>query len=144
MITIQLKAKHYYYIAYYLRNKSIEQYYKLTNRIKTQLQNNLDMDAMFDIDVHPWEIIDIFSILTNLPEGQATMINAEMMDLLQPQMVTGITSEMMNGILPDLDGNLPENALWQTVAAGITARRNENFTARDAAITYGQQLIDQL
>ena len=102
------------------------------------------MDAMFDIDVHPWEIIDIFSILTNLPEGQATMINAEMMDLLQPQMVTGITSEMMNGILPDLDGNLPENALWQTVAAGITARRNENFTARDAAITYGQQLIDQL
>lgn len=144
MIQIQLKAKHFYYIAYYLKDKSIIQYYNLVGRIKGEISGNTDMETLFSIDVYPWEIIDIFKILTRLPEGQATMLNGEMMDILQTQMVTGITNEMMNGIVPSQDGSLPENAYWQIVAAGVTGVKVENFQIRDKAIQQGKQLIDQI
>ena len=144
MIQITLKAKHFYYIAYYLRDRSIQQYYPVINRIAVALAGNSDMTADFTISATVSEVIDIFKILTYLPEGQANKINVEMDDLLGPQIIAGATQEGINGIGPDADGNLPDNAYWQLIAQGITYTKTNNAAIRDSAINTGKSFVDSL
>jgi hypothetical protein len=144
MVQVRLKAKHYYYIVHYLRNSSVQQYFSLINRLKITLNGNNDLDASFDVSANVVEVIDMFKTLTVLPEGQANKINTEMDDLLMPQIVLGIADEQAAGIGPDADGNLPDNAYWQLIAKGITYAKELNTTAREAAITNGKVLIDQI
>ena len=144
MVQVRLKAKHYYYIVHYLKNSSVQQYFSLINRLKTALSGNNDLDASFDVNATVVEVIDMFKTLTVLPEGQANRINTEMDDLLMPQIVLGIADEQANGIGPDADGNLPENAYWQLIARGIIYAKELNTAARDNAIQQGKTFIDQL
>jgi hypothetical protein len=144
MVQIRLKAKHYYYIVHYLRNSSVQQYFSLINRLKITLNGNNDLDAFFDVSASVVEVIDMFKTLTVLPEGQANKINTEMDDLLLPQIVLGIADEQSNGIGPDADGNLPNNAYWQLIAQGITYAKELNTSTKDNAITQGKTFIDQL
>ena len=144
MVQVRLKAKHYYYIVHYLRNSSVQQYFSLINRLKTALSGNNDLDAFFYINATVVEVIDMFKTLTVLPEGEANKINTEMDDLLMPQIVLGIADEQANGIGPDADGNLPENAYWQLIAKGITYAKELNTVVREAAITNGKTFIDQI
>jgi hypothetical protein len=144
MVQIRLKAKHYYYIIHYLRNSSVQQYFSLINRLKTVLNGNNDLDASFDVNASVTEVIDMFKTLTILPEGQANRINGEMDDLLMPQIVLGIADEQANGIGPDADGNLPNNAYWQIIAQGITYAKGLNTAAKDKAILQGKSFIDNL
>lgn len=144
MVNIQLKAKHFYFITYQLRNSSINQYFSLISRIKTALAGNTDNEATFTVVTSPAEVIVIFRTLTVLPEGVANTINTEMDDLLLPQIVLGIADEQANGIGPDAEGNLPENAYWQLIGQGITEIKDSNTAAREAAITNGKALIDQI
>jgi hypothetical protein len=144
MVQIRLKAKHYYYIVHYLRNSSVQQYFSLINRLKITLNGNNDLDAFFDVSANVVEVIDMFKTLTVLPEGQANKINTEMDDLLLPQIVLGVTDEQSNGIGPDEDGNLPNNAYWQLIAQGITYAKELNTVTKDNAITQGKTFIDQL
>lgn len=144
MIQITLKAKHYYYIIHYLRTSSVQQYFSLVNRLKIILNGNINLDASFTVNANVVEVIEMFKTLTVLPEGQANKINTEMDDLLLPQIVLGIADEQSNGIGPDADGNLPENAYWQLIAQGITYAKGLNTTARENAITQGKTFIDQL
>jgi hypothetical protein len=58
--------------------------------------------------------------------------------------VLGVADEQAAGIGPDTEGNLPENAYWQTIAKGITQIKDSNTAAREAAITNGKTLIDQI
>ena len=144
MVQVRLKAKHYYYIVHYLRNSSVQQYFSLINRLKTALNGNNDLDASFDVNANVVEVVDMFKALTVLPEGQANRINVEMDDLLMPQIALGIADEQANGIGPDADGNLPDNAYWQLIARGITYAKELNTAARDGAIQQGKTLIDQI
>ena len=144
MVQVRLKAKHYYYIVHYLRNSSVQQYFSLINRLKITLNGNNDLDAFFDVSANVVEVIDMFKTLTVLPEGQANKINTEMDDLLLPQIVLGIADEQANGIGPDADGNLPDNAYWQLIAQGITYAKNMNTTTRENAIQQGKSFIDQI
>jgi hypothetical protein len=144
MIQITLKAKHYYYIIHYLRTSSVQQYFSLVNRLKIILNGNINLDASFTVNANVVEVIEMFKTLTVLPEGQANKINTEMDDLLLPQIVLGVADEQANGIGPDADGNLPENAYWQLIAQGITYAKGLNTTARENAITQGKTFIDQL
>lgn len=142
MIQIQLKAKHFYFIAYHLRNASIVQYISLVNRIKDALKGNTDIEQLFSVDATSYEVIVIYRILTALPEGQANALNDEMSALLEPQILNGAMQEQMNGIVPDADGNFPENAYWQIIGSGIQTTRTNNITMRNEAISNGKQLID--
>jgi hypothetical protein len=144
MIQITFKAKHYYYVVHYLKNKSIQQYYPIINRIATVLVGNNDITADFTISATVSEIVDIFKILTYLPEGQTNKINVEMDDMLLPQIVLGIADEQANGIGPDADGNLPENAYWQTIARDITYIKTSNAAIKDSIINAGKSFIDSL
>jgi len=144
MIQLQLKAKHFYFIAFYLKDRSIQQYYSTITRIKTSLLGNTDPEALFTISGTVADVVTIFRILTGLPEGQANTLNVEMDNLLLPQIVLGIADEQAAGIGPDADGNLPENAYWQTIAKGITQIKDSNTAAREAAINEGKNIIDQI
>ena len=144
MVNISLKASHFYFITYQLKNSTIEQYFSLINRIKTALAGNTDLTASFTISASPDEVIVIFNILTKLPEGVANKINTEMDDLLTPQIITGATQEGINGIGPDADGNLPPNAYWQIIAKGITETKDTNTLTRNNYISLGKTLIDQI
>ena len=144
MVNITLKASHYYFITYQLKNSTIEQYFSLVNRIKTALFENNDLEASFAISATSDEVITMFRILTVLPEGMANKINTEMDDLLLPQIVLGIADEQANGIGPDAEGNLPPNAYWQIIAKGITEIKDVNTLTRNNYITLGKALIDQI
>lgn len=144
MIQIQLKAKHFYYIVYYLRDSRIVEYYSLINRIKTALNGNVDDESIFSIDVQHYEVSTIFRILTNLSEGQSATINAEMLEMLQPQIINGVRNEMMNGLIINQAGELPENAYWQILAKTITFIREQNISLRDSAIRMGKEFINKL
>ena len=144
MVNITLKANHFYFITYQLKNSTIEQYFSLVSRIKTALSGNTDMNASFTISASPEEVIVIFNTLTKLPEGVANKINTEMDDLLLPQIVLGVADEQAAGIGPDADGNLPANAYWQIIAKGITETKDTNTLTRNNYITLGKALIDQI
>jgi len=144
MVNIQLKAKHFYFVTYQLRNSSINQYFSLISRIKTVLAGNTDLNALFSVSASPTEVITMYRTLTVLPEGVANQINIEMDDLLLPQIVLGVADEQANGIGPDADGNLPENAYWQIIAQGVTQIKDSNVATRDAAINEGKNIIDQI
>ena len=144
MIQITLKARHFYYISYYLRDKSIQNYYFLINKISTALAGNTDEASDFTISATVNEMVDIFKLLTFLPEGQANSINVEMDDMLLPQIKSGISSEIANGTVPDRDGNLPDNAYWQLIAQGISIQKNASINVRNSAIQAGKLFIDQI
>jgi len=144
MIQITLKAKHYYFIANQLRNFSVEQYFSLMSRIKTALTGNTDLEATFTVDASTDEVVAMFRVLTQLPEGVANVINVEMDDLLMPQIVLGVADEQAAGIGPDADGNLPYEAYWQRTARDITAIKVNNASTRDGMISQGQAIIDRI
>jgi hypothetical protein len=144
MVNITLKANHFYFITYQLKNSTIEQYFSLVNRIKTALIGNTDLNASFTIAASSEEVIVIFNTLTKLPEGVANTINTEMDDLLLPQIALGVADEQAAGIGPDADGNLPANAYWQIIAKGITETKDTNTLTRNNYITLGKALIDQI
>jgi hypothetical protein len=144
MVNITLKANHFYFITYQLKNSTIEQYFSLVNRIKTALAGNNDLDVSFTISTTPDEVIVIFRTLTVLPEGVANKINTEMDDLLTAQITAGVTQEITDGIGPDAEGNLPANAYWQIIAKGITEIKDVNTLTRNNYITLGKALIDQI
>ena len=144
MIQISLKAKHYYYITYYLKNYSLERFFSLFNRIKTSLEGNSDLDAIFSVDASVDEVLSIYKTLTVLPEGQANIINSEMSDLLAQQIQAGASQEIANGLIMNENGSLPQGADWQSLGIAINSLRNENATFRNNAISNGKSIIDAL
>jgi hypothetical protein len=64
--------------------------------------------------------------------------------MLGSQIIAGATQEGINGIGPDADGNLPDDAYWQIIAKGITYQRNMNTTNRNNAIQIGKDFIDSI
>lgn len=134
MVDITLKAKHFYFITYHLKNATIDQYFSLISRIKTALSGNTDLDLNFTISASADEVITMFRMLTVLPEGIANKINVEMDDLLTTQIEVGYIFETANGIEGD----------WHYIAANITETKTNNTIARDNAIQQGKTLIDQI
>jgi hypothetical protein len=123
---------------------SIQQYYSLISRIKTALTGNTDLEADTTVETTVGEIINIYKVLTVLPEGVANIFNTEMSDLLQAQVVAGITSEIANGNGPDPDGNIPSTAYWHITAGALSGLKGENATKRNAIVAEGKNLIDTL
>ncbi len=144
MIQVTFKAKHYYFIAFHLKNASIQQYYSLINKIKTALTGNTDLDANTTVETTVGEITNIYKVLTVLPEGVANIFNTEMSDLLQAQVIAGIADEIANGNGPDADGNIPSTAYWHITAGALGGLKAENAAKRNAIVAEGKNLIDSL
>ena len=133
MIQITLKAKHYYYIVRFLKNYSLEQYFGLFSRIKIALDGNTNDESEFTVSATVGEIVQIYKILTILPEGQSNVINTDMASMLQTQIENGVAGEIMGG-------NVTTD--WQQLAEALINIKNENAASRDADINTGKQLIN--
>lgn len=134
MIQIRLKAKHFYYIVRFLKNYSLEDYFGLFSRIKIALDGNTNDEAEFNVSADVSEVVQIYKILTILPEGQSNTINTEMAAMLQTQITDGAAVEIG-------DGNV--TTYWQQLGQALTAIKNENQASRDADILTGKNLINE-
>ena len=94
MVSIQLKAKHLFYVAAITKGIVMSEYFRLANAVKSQLDANYETDdTLITVEATPREIISVFSILASMPEGQVNQINTEMLTLLTPQLQAGVGSQ---------------------------------------------------
>lgn len=127
MISVQLKAKHLYFVVNDLKRYSAEEYYTLIKRIAMQC-GGVEDDDIVGITTSVDSLVKIFSNIASKPEGQANRINTEMMQLLTPQIQAGVQS-----------GD-PE---WIEAAGRISTIRNSNWAITDEAIIAGKTFIQQ-
>ena len=142
MIQLQLKAKHFYYIAFALQDKPLRQFAGILSRMKDALLDNTDLNALFTIDVSYNDLISVFTIAASLPEGLSSSINTEMNLLIMPQIQAGVIAEIQAGNVADADGNLPEAAIYQRIAKTITEIKTGNANAMAIQIGLGQSIIN--
>lgn len=142
MIQLQLKAKHFYYIAFALQDKPLRQFAGILSRMKDALVDNTDLNALFTIDVSYNDLISVFTIAASLPEGLSSSINTEMNLLIMPQIQAGVIAEIQVGNVADADGNLPEAAIYQRIAKTITEIKTGNANAMAIQIGLGQSIIN--
>jgi hypothetical protein len=127
MIPVQLKAKHFYFVANDLKRYSAEEFYTLIKRIAMQCGGMAD-DDLVTVNTTVYDLVKIFQIIANKSEGQANRINTEMMQLLTPQIQAGVAAD---------------EAEWIDAAQQITAIRESNWAITDAAIAAGKAFIQQ-
>lgn len=125
MIPVQLKAKHFYFVANDLKRYSAEEFYTLIKRIAMQCGGMAD-DDLVTVNTTVYDLVKIFQIIANKSEGQANRINTEMMQLLTPQIQAGVAAD---------------EAEWIEAAQQITAIRESNWAITDAAIAAGKAFI---
>jgi len=142
MIQLQLKAKHFYYVAFALQDKPLRQFAGILSRMKDALVDNTDLNALFTIDVSYNDLISVFTIAAALPEGLSSSINTEMNLLIMPQIQAGVIAEIQAGLIADADGNLPDTAIYQKIAKTITEIKTGNTNAMAIQIGLGQSIIN--
>lgn len=128
MINISLKAKHFYLIAGHLKDRSAFYSQVINNSIQVATAGKLEDDtAAIDIEVP--KFVEIFQMLSGMPEGQYNRCNSEMMDLLTPQIEAGVQS-----------GD-PE---WIDAANQVNAIREVNWAVSTEMINKGKAFIDTI
>jgi len=141
MIQLQLKAKHYYYVAFALQDKPLRQFAGILGRMKDALVDNTDLDALYFVDVDYNDLISVFTIAAALPEGLSSSINTEMNLLIMPQIQAGVIAEIQAGLIADADGNLPESAIYQKIAKTIAEIKVGNTNVMTIQIGLGQDIV---
>lgn len=122
MIQLQLKAKHYYLVADILFGAAAYVSFPILQKIKAACQGLANDDiATVEIDVPTF--INVFTVLTQKPEGSYNNINTEMMDMLTPQIQAGIAN------------NDPE---WISLGEQVTEIRTANLDVVTGAIANGK------
>ena len=125
MISVQLKAKHYYFVSNDLKRYSAEEYYTLIKRIAMQCSGAAD-DDLVSVNTSVADLVKIFTNIASKPEGQANRINTEMMQILTPQIQAGVTAQDQE---------------WMSAAEQIQAIRESNWAITDSAILAGKAFI---
>jgi hypothetical protein len=98
MINVELKVKNFYLISYILFKDEASLSFSVLEKIKTACFNKLDDDLTTvesDVDF----FITVFRKLSNQPEGEYTLPNEEMYNLLLPQIVEGVSNDDPDWIL---------------------------------------------
>ena len=125
MIQVELKAKHYFLIADILFGTAAYVSFTTLEKIKTACQGLQDDDtATVEIDVPTF--INVFSILTQKPEGSYNNVNTEMMDMLTPQIQAGVA-----------DGNEE----WISLGEQVTVIRANNLQVVTNSIQNGKNKL---
>jgi hypothetical protein len=104
-------------------------------KIKTACSGKQDNDdASVEIDVD--NFINIFRILSQKPEGSYNKINGEMLDLLLPQIVSGVAEEEATG-----ETSPPSPKPWSEVSFAIQSIRTSNLSVIDGMINSGKSRL---
>lgn len=127
MINVELKVKHFYLIAYLLFRDQASFSFETLEKIKIACANKLDDDLTI-VESNIDFFISMFRKLSGEPEGQYTVPNEEMYNLLVPQIQTGVAAN---------------NQDWITLATEVQAIRTTNQATVTAYIEYAKtKLID--
>lgn len=128
MLTIQLKARHLFLIAELLTTQNIYGYLRLINSVKENIAIQYDGndEGVIQVQATTNEVVDIFNILSSLPEGQSATINLEIFASLYPQLLTGLASED-----PD----------WTYIYNYIIEGRNRNKGIMDRRVADGKAFL---
>lgn len=126
-MNIQLKAKHFYYIAQQVKGKPTSEYFSLILNIKSA-SNGVQDNDLLSVATTPNQVGAIYDMLTMNPEGQAAVINEEMYQLLSAQIQTNMSQQS-----PD-----PE---WVSLYNIISDIRTMNLGVADRIIDAGKQFI---
>jgi hypothetical protein len=144
MIQLELKAKHFYLIADILFTESAK-YLKLQSflsqganiginttvsqpvidNIRTACQGLQD-DDLVTVSVDTTSFVGVFKILAQKAEGSYNNINTEMMDLLTPQIISGV-------------GN--NDSEWINLESQITTIRTSNLQVITESIQSGKNKL---
>lgn len=127
MINITLKARHFRFIAYLLKETLATHVFRVLNEIKSKVPNEaLDTDDI-EVQAKVSELTFLYPILTNLSEGLAADINKEMDLMLRPQIEAGVLSE---------------NPEWIEVATFITTEKTRKADALQSYINDGKSFLN--
>lgn len=124
MVSVQLKAKHFYYILYCSKSGGFSNIRNLYKGILAIPSTTLDEDLV-TIDASQGEVTHLYDVLTNMPEGQANVINTEMYSTLTPQIEAGVQAG---------------NQEWVAIAQAISDIRATNLGMTNRMIEAGKQL----
>jgi hypothetical protein len=125
MVQLELKAKHYYLIAETLFGFAAYTSFPTLNKIKTACDGVGD-DDLITVESDVDNIIQVFQILSQKPEGSYNQINGEMIDLLLPQIQAGVAA------------NDPE---WIQLGENIAFIRESNLNVIAQAIQSGKNKL---
>lgn len=125
MISIQLKAKHFYLVANELFSQPAVSAFNTLSNIKTACSGVAD-DDLVTINASLNEIIGVFSRLAQRPEGSYNQVNSEMLDLLTPQVTAGV---------------LAEDPEWIALNDSISSIRTQNLAIIGVAINNAKDAL---
>lgn len=125
MIQLELKAKHFYLISETLFGFAAYTTFSTLSKIKEACLGVADDDLVIvESDVNM--ITSVFQTLSQKPEGSYNMINDEMLQLLLPQIATGIS----NG-----------DAEWIQLGENVTEIRDANLAVITTSIANGKSRL---
>jgi len=122
MVTVQLKAKEFFLIAYTLLNETSNSTFALLSRIKAATSGAND-DDLVSVQASESEIEIVYRKLTNAPEGVFSNYNDSMFVQLSSQIEAGVQN------------NEEE---WISIGSKITTIRTENLGRADQFIAYAK------
>lgn len=125
MIQLQLKAKHFFFIANDLKQVAAYQFFSLLNRIKDATVGKTN-EELVTVETSVDDLVFVFRLLSEKKEGEANMINTEMMGIITPQIQAGAGAG---------------NAEWISAFQQISAVREANWAVTDAAIETGKAFL---
>lgn len=125
MVTVNLKAKEFYLIAFNFLNDSSSTSFSLLDRIKTACVGANDNDVV-SISATTDEVQLAYRKLTNSAEGIYSEYNQLMFTQLQTQIQDGIASN---------------DDEWILIGTNISAIRNENLARADEFISYAKMKL---
>lgn len=125
MISVQLQAKHFYFVTNDLMRYAAMEYNSLLKRIAMQC-GGVEDDDLVAVSTSVDDLVKIFSLVADKPEGQTNRINTEMMTLLEPQINAGIAAGDQE---------------WIDAAQKINNIRNANWSVTDQAIVNGKAFL---
>lgn len=125
MISVQLQAKHFYFVTNDLMRYAAMEYNSLLKRIGMNCSGVADSDLVA-VQTSVDDLVKIFSLVADKPEGQTNRINTEMMTLLEPQITAGVAAGDQE---------------WIGAAQKIDAIRNANWSITDQAIVNGKAFL---
>lgn len=121
---IELKAKHFYFITSQIYVRSLKDYFKLVNEIKIATVGVADDDLVV-VDADSNQIVEIYSLLAGMPEGQVNQINTEMNSMLFAQI------QANDGIQE-----------WDDLKNSIMAIRTANWNITANSIVSGKSFLN--
>lgn len=121
---IELKAKHFYFITSQIFVRSLKDYFKLVNEIKIATVGVADDDLVL-VDADSNQIVEIYSLLAGMPEGQVNQINTEMNSMLFAQI------QANDGIQE-----------WDDLKNSIMAIRTANWNITANSIVSGKSFLN--